>query len=119
MFESQTIAPEGGSGEIRQVFRKDLIPLLLAQPLSITQIARMVREAPRDVASDLQHLLRSLKHTEYEAVVTPAMCRKCRFEFGPDKLQKPSKCPECHSTWLTEPVIELRTKDDRGQAQGS
>ena len=116
MFESQTIAPEGGSGEIRRVFRKDLIPLLLAQPLSITQIARMVREAPRDVASDLQHLLRSLKHLEYSVLITPATCRKCAFEFGPDKLQKPSKCPECHSTWLTEPLIELRAKSDPPRA---
>ena len=55
--------------------------------------------------SDLQHLLKSLKHTEYTATITPALCRKCGFEFSPDKLRKPSRCPTCHSTWLTEPGI--------------
>jgi predicted Zn-ribbon and HTH transcriptional regulator len=97
------------------VFRKDLIPLLLDRPLSVTQISRLVQEPPKDVASDLQHLLRSLKHTGYDVLITPASCRKCKFEFGPEKLQKPSKCPECHSTWLTEPLIQFRTKTDPQQ----
>lgn len=92
------------------VFRKDLVPLLIDQPLTVTQIARMVREAPRDVAADIQHLIRSLKHSEYHVVISPATCRKCGFEFGSDKLQKPSKCPECHSTWLTEPLIAIHAK---------
>ena len=87
------------------MFRKDLIPLLLDNPLSVTQIARLVGEAPRDVTSDVQHFLKSLKHTEYAASVMPAKCRKCGFEFGIEKLSKPSKCPECQSTWLTEPRI--------------
>jgi predicted Zn-ribbon and HTH transcriptional regulator len=89
------------------VFRKDLIPLLLDRALAVTQIARLTGESPKDVASDLQHLIRSLKHSEYQVSVTPAQCRKCSFEFGADKLQKPSKCPECRSTWLTEPLIEI------------
>jgi predicted Zn-ribbon and HTH transcriptional regulator len=92
------------------MFRRDLIPLLLDNPLSVAQMARLVGEPPKDVASDLQHLLKSLKHTEYTALVIPATCRKCGFEFGGDKLTKPSKCPECQSTWLTEPRIEINMK---------
>ncbi len=92
------------------MFRPDLIPLLLDNPLSVAQIARLVGEPPKDVASDLQHLLRSLKHTEYTAQVTPATCRKCGFEFARDKLTKPSKCPECQGTWLNEPRVEISLK---------
>ncbi len=92
------------------MFRKDLIPLLLDNPLSIPQMARLVGEAPKDVASDLHHLLRSLKHTNYVASITPAKCKKCGFEFGTDKLTKPSKCPECQSTWLAEPKIQISLK---------
>ena len=99
------------------MFRKDLIPLLLDHPLSITQIARLVSEPPKDVASDLQHLLRSLKHTEYVAVVSPAKCRKCNFEFGKEKLAKPSKCPQCQSTWLTEPKIERSLGSEREEGR--
>ena len=87
------------------MFRKKFIDLLLDNPMSMSQMARLVGESPATVEDDLQHLLKSLKHTEYAATVTPALCRKCGFEFSPDKLRKPSRCPTCHSTWLTEPGI--------------
>ena len=89
------------------MFRKDLSPLLLNQPLSVTQIARLTGETGKDIASDLEHLMRSLKHTEFEASITPAICRRCGFRFEDARLRKPSKCPECRSTWLSEPLIEL------------
>jgi predicted Zn-ribbon and HTH transcriptional regulator len=89
------------------MFRKKLIELLLDNPMSVSQLARLVGESQADVEDDLLHLLKSLKHTEYTARVTPALCRKCGFEFSPDKLRKPSKCPACDTTWLTEPRICL------------
>jgi predicted Zn-ribbon and HTH transcriptional regulator len=89
------------------MFRKDLIPLLLNKPHSLTQIARSVGERPKDVELDLAHLFKSLKHSEYMVVITPAACRKCGFEFDQEKLGKPSKCPECQSTWLSEAMIQL------------
>jgi len=82
------------------MFRKALIDVLLGNPLTVRQIARLEDESPSRIADDLQHLLRSLKHTEYKAVVEPARCRACGFQFSPEKLTKPSKCPECHSTWV-------------------
>jgi hypothetical protein len=93
------------------MFRRDLIDLLLDTPRSIRQIARELRTSPNTVKDDLEHLFKSLRHTEYVAVVAPAQCRKCGFEFAGDKLAKPSKCPKCHSTWLTEPRICIQRKD--------
>ena len=89
------------------MFRKDLIDLLRNNPMSVTQIARCVDEAPKTIEEDLRHLLLSLKHTDYGAEVIPARCRKCDFEFSAAKLRKPSRCPECRSTWLTEPRIGI------------
>ena len=106
------------------MFRKDLIPLLENNPLSVAQIARLVRETPRDIEADLLHLLKSLKHTDYVATIEPARCRKCGFEFDTGKLAKPSKCPECKATWILEPRVSIRhqplnekdssTTDERG-----
>lgn len=92
------------------MFRKDLIPLLENNPMSVTQIAREMDEPPKTVEEDLAHLFRSLKHGEFEARVEPATCRKCGFEFGAEKLRKPSRCPECKGTWLTEPKISIHRK---------
>jgi predicted Zn-ribbon and HTH transcriptional regulator len=89
------------------VFRKDLIPLLENNPLSVAQVARLVRETPGDVETDLLHLLKSLKHTDYAATIEPARCRKCGFEFDTGKLAKPSKCPKCKATWILEPRVSI------------
>ena len=92
------------------MFRKDLIDLLFENPMSLTQIARKVEESPGQIADDLSHLLRSLKHTEYKALIEPARCRACGFAFSGGKLNKPSKCPECHGTWILEPKIRIEKK---------
>jgi predicted Zn-ribbon and HTH transcriptional regulator len=90
------------------MFRKDLVELLLDQLVTVPQLAREVGEPPKDIASDFKHLIRSLKHTAYEPVIIPAECRKCGFEFSNDKLLKPSKCPQCNSTWIHAPQIGIR-----------
>src|SRR2546425_2103201 len=41
-------------------------------------------------------------------VIEPARCRACGFEFSESKLNKPSKCPKCHSTWVLEPKIGIK-----------
>jgi len=97
------------------MFRKNLIEILLGNPMTVTQVARLVDESPGRVADDLGHLLRSLKHTEYKAVIEPARCRACGFEFSGEKLTKPSKCPECHSTWVLEPRIGIENKTRAGE----
>ena len=106
-YHTTQLASAAGIRFTPSMFRKDLIPLLLDNPLSVAQIARLVREEPRDIEADLLHLLKSLKHTEYAASLEPARCRKCGFEFDRGKLAKPSKCPECRSTWILEPRIGL------------
>lgn len=97
------------------MFRKDLIDMLLHNPMSIRDIARALELSPRDVEQDIRHLLKSLKHSAYGAVVTPAQCRKCGFTFQDDKLRKPGKCPACHATWIKEPQIEVDNKSDPQQ----
>lgn len=92
------------------MFRKNLIEMLVGNPMTVSQIARLVDESPSRVADDLNHLFRSLKHAEYKAVVEPARCRACGFEFSGEKLTKPSKCPGCHSTWVMEPRIGIEHK---------
>lgn len=89
------------------MFRKDLVDLLLNHPMSIHDIARQLQLIPKDVESDLKHLLKSLKHEPYRARIEPAHCRQCGFTFHRDKLHKPSKCPQCHGTWITEPRIAI------------
>ena len=54
----------GSNGEDWECFERDLIDMLLGNPLTVSQIAQLVDESPSRIADDLNHLFRSLKHTE-------------------------------------------------------
>ncbi len=85
--------------------RKDLIHFLEGNPKTVRQLAMETRQTPADVENDLIHILQSLKHQSLRLEVRPATCRKCGFVFSEDRFRKPSKCPECRGTWLTEPQV--------------
>ena len=84
--------------------------MLLEHPMTVTEISRFVDQPGKDTVGDLEHLLQSLKHMEYEPVIEVATCKKCGFRFGDDKLRKPGKCPKCKGSWITEPRISLTRK---------
>jgi transcriptional regulator len=89
------------------MFRKDLIPLLQERAMTIKEISRLVGQKEVDTLSDLEHLIRSLKHGDQKLAIDPAVCRKCGFEFGPEKLNKPSRCPKCKSNFVSEPRLQI------------
>lgn len=89
------------------MYRKELLNLLLQQPMSIRDIAELMEMPIRDVASDIEHLSKSLKRTEFLLIIEPAQCQKCSFTFRDSKVTKPGKCPRCHATWIREPVLRV------------
>jgi predicted Zn-ribbon and HTH transcriptional regulator len=89
------------------MFRKALADHLLNAPMTVAEIAREAGVPMKAVADDLAHVARSLRHGGRRLVVHPAACRKCGFTFGPDKLTRPGKCPECKGTWVSEPRVEV------------
>ena len=92
------------------MIRKDLIHYLEGNPRTVRQLAIETRQTPADVEEDLKHLAQSLRHQEYQLKVTPAECRKCGFLFSDDRFRKPSKCPKCRGTWLSEPEVSTVPK---------
>jgi predicted Zn-ribbon and HTH transcriptional regulator len=103
-----TMSPGSGCREgIPRMFRKDLITVLLDNPLRLSEIARLYDVPIKEVLDDVKHLRKTLKQSAYRLDVTPAECRKCGFVFSTEKLSKPSKCPQCRSTWLEEPVVQI------------
>ena len=89
------------------MFRKELRDLLLAKPMTISEIARQTGARPKEIEEDLLHLEKSLKHEGRRLVVTPAVCLKCGFEFERRKLHRPGKCPKCRGTWIDEPCVRV------------
>src|SRR5215467_211224 len=98
--------PERRKG-VSRMFGKDLITLLLDNPLRLSEIVRLYAVPVKEVLDDVKHLRKMLKHSAYRLDITAAECRKCGFVFSTEKLAKPSKCPQCRSTWLEEPVVQI------------
>ena len=89
------------------MYRKELIPLLLRRAWTVSELAEHLDVDTREMADDLVHLERSLRHLPYRMQITPAQCRKCGFVFDRERLRKPGKCPSCRGTWISEPQIGL------------
>jgi predicted Zn-ribbon and HTH transcriptional regulator len=89
------------------MFRKQLIDVL-AQPRSVSWLARELGRKRGDVEDDLRHLIRSARAAGHEVIVEPARCKACGFTFSEDKLSKPGKCPECRATRLFEAQVAIR-----------
>ncbi|UCE89461.1 MAG: transcriptional regulator [Pseudomonadota bacterium] len=92
------------------MFRKQLLELLTDNPMTVVEIATALDEKPADIEADLRHLFKSLRHLPWRAVIAPARCRRCGFEFRADKLVKPGKCPLCRGSWVAAPRIEIRSQ---------
>ncbi|MCS6927729.1 MAG: transcriptional regulator [Candidatus Binatia bacterium] len=98
------------------MFRKDFLTLLLNRPRTVADLAREFEVSPKDIASDLAHLSKTLRKSAYRLKVYPATCRKCGFPFSPEKMTKPGKCPQCKSTWIDDPLVEVIHLQERQHA---
>jgi transcriptional regulator len=89
------------------MFRKQLIDVL-AQPRSVSSLARELGLKRGDGEDDLRHAIRSARAAGHEVVVEPARCRACGFTFAEDKLAKPGKCPQCRGSRILEAQVSIR-----------
>ncbi len=89
------------------MYRKQLIDLLTRQAMSVRDIAELMEISVREVSEDIEHLRRSLRHSDLRLTVEPARCRGCGFVFRRKTIRRPGKCPDCKSTWIREPVLGI------------
>ncbi len=89
------------------MYRKELIDILLEHPMTLQELSERLDEPAKDVADDLHHLQKSLRHEPYRLEIRPARCRKCGFVFQADKMTKPGKCPQCRGTWIQAPEVVI------------
>ena len=89
------------------VFRRDLLPLLSAQPRSASSLARELGVTRTELEEDLRHVMRTARTAGYTVRLLPARYKSCGFEFGEDKLGKPSKCPACRGSRIYEAQIQI------------
>jgi predicted Zn-ribbon and HTH transcriptional regulator len=88
--------------------RRQLHEILSHEPRSVSSLARELGLKRTALEDDLQHMLRSAAARGDAIEILPARCKACRFEFGPDRLAKPGRCPSCKASRIQEAMIAIR-----------
>ena len=86
--------------------RKDIVELLSKQSMTVRELSEWFHADARDILIDLEHIAQSVRPRRL--VMEPSACRSCGFVFKKrEKHKRPSKCPECKSEKITEPVFSV------------
>lgn len=90
--------------EKQTTFRREIIALLLTEPLSAREISARVHIPEKEVLDHLDHI-RTAAHDGGEKLrLVPAACRTCGFEFRKrERLARPGRCPVCRGEQIREP----------------
>jgi predicted Zn-ribbon and HTH transcriptional regulator len=93
--------------EADRTTRERMADRLREEPLSASGLAREFEIRTPEALDHVRHVARSLAPTEEELLVAPPACRDCGFDEFDDPANRPSRCPECKSEALTDPVFRI------------
>ena len=88
--------------------RRELAAALRKREWAAAELARHFRVPVGEIVEDLQHIRKSLRHSAETITVEPALCLSCGFRCSSEKLNKPSRCPDCKASRLRDPLVEIR-----------
>lgn len=94
--------------EASETTRQRIEQHLRSQPMGLKALADAVDVSADDTLDHVRHVARSLESTDAELLVSPPTCRDCGFDEFDDPANRPSRCPECKSESIDEPVFTIR-----------
>ena len=105
------LALENGNLPVAETRRQVIARVLRTGPHTVEDLARKVGAPAKSVLVDLEHVRRGLKEGD-EWAVTDAVCLSCGFIFrGRERLETPSRCPECKSEDIEDPRFEIASRE--------
>ncbi|WP_247008096.1 transcriptional regulator [Halorientalis litorea] len=90
-----------------QTTRQRVADRLRTEAMAAGAIAREFEVETSTAVSHVEHIARSLEHTDEELLVAPPTCRDCGFDDFDDLLNRPGRCPECKSESVEEPAFRI------------
>jgi predicted Zn-ribbon and HTH transcriptional regulator len=91
--------------------RQRIARLLREAPATPSEVADAVETTPASVLTHAEHLARSLEPTDERLLVAPPTCRDCGFDGFDEPANLPSRCPECRSESIEEPMLVIARPD--------
>lgn len=97
-----------GANVLGKTRRERLSDLLFSAPdgVSLEQIEKILEVRRTTAIADLEHLRLSFKHRPATLLMVPPTCGDCGYTFRLERAKAPSRCPECKSRDLTDPIFK-------------
>ena len=90
---------------MNKTIRRQIIELLQEGYFTTKDISKRLSISEKEVVEQLKEINRS----NVKIVVKNSHCKKCGFKFTNVKhFKKPSKCPSCKSTYISEPEFSVK-----------
>lgn len=86
--------------------RQRLIELLRERDATASEASRELGMPEKQVYNYVEDLRMSLRDRDESLLVMPSECMECGFNEFTESLN-PSRCPECRSERLSEPVFRI------------
>lgn len=88
--------------------RKRIAAFLREEPAEAGHIAGEFEITTATALSHVEHIAKSLDGTDEQLLAAPPECRECGFDGFDTLINRPSRCPECKSERVSEPVFTVR-----------
>lgn len=93
---------------MEQTTRERIAAHLQEQTATPSALAVEFDITPYSAVTHVRHLARSVDSQGHELQVAPPECKDCGFSRFDDPANLPSRCPDCKSESLTEPVFRIQ-----------
>ena len=87
--------------------RERITVYLRANTATASELAAAFDVSPHSALAHVRHVSRSLRASDEQLLVAPPECRDCGFDRFDEPANLPSRCPNCKSESLTEPVFTV------------
>jgi transcriptional regulator len=87
--------------------RERIADYLRGQTAAAGTIANEFDIPTTSALSHVEHIAQSLDGTDEQLLAAPPECRDCGFSGFDDRANRPSRCPECRSESIEEPLFRI------------
>ncbi|MFQ3295400.1 MAG: putative Zn-ribbon and HTH transcriptional regulator [Halobacteriales archaeon] len=87
--------------------RERMAERLREEPLALSALADEFDVTTTAALDHLEHVAKSVEAVDEQFLVAPPECRDCGFDRFEDRLNRPSRCPECKSEAVSEPAFRI------------
>ena len=101
-------APGGGGADATT--RERIADLLRADAATASDLAVEFGITAASARDHVRHVARSLDNGDEQLLAIPPECRDCGFDAFDDRVNHPSRCPDCKSEAVEEPVFTVESR---------